>query len=247
MRIRKCLAVVGILCVVSLCACGGSIQSNFGWKERKQVLEVREWADAVEMLKKPDLKINGFNLGDEHMTVWYTIKDSHTVLESFAEFIESSNQFLAENPNYFGTEDFVITMRCVGGGPADDIVLSNRLIDEYFRLGELELDIEDTNELQYLYIEIRNGFYKGVEHDEVKVDVPVLLLDRELREIRNQEEFDISFLDYFVNLEYVIINIQGDETYDYTVLKERIEEQVPDCKVYIMDNGEPLVKEEENK
>ena len=126
-------------------------------------------------------------------------------------------------------------------------MLSNRLIDEYFRLGELELDIEDTNELQYLYIDIRYGFYKGVEHDEVKVDVPVLLLDRELREIRNQEEFDISFLDYFVNLEYVIINIQGDETYDYTVLKERIEEQVPDCKVYIMDNGESLVKEEENR
>ncbi len=247
MKIRKIIAIAGVMCAVILSACGGSIKSSFGWKERKQVLEVREWADAVEMLKKPDLKINGFNLGDEHMTVWYTIKDNHTVLESFAEFIESSNQFLADNPDYFGTEDFVITMRCVRGGPADDIVLSNRLIDEYFGLGELELDIEDTNELQYLYIEIRNGFYKGVEHDEVKVDVPVLLLDRELREIRNQEEFDISFLDYFVNLEYIIINIQGDETFDYTVLKERIEEQVPDCKVYIMDNGESLVKEEENK
>lgn len=98
-----------------------------------------------------------------------------------------------------------------------------------------------------IFILKRNGFYKGVEHDEVKVDVPVLLLDRELREIRNQEEFDISFLDYFVNLEYIIINIQGYETFDYTFLKERIEEQVPDCKVYIMDNGKSLVKEAENK
>lgn len=36
MRIRTRLAVVGILGVVSLCACSGSIQSNFGWKERKK-------------------------------------------------------------------------------------------------------------------------------------------------------------------------------------------------------------------
>lgn len=35
MRIRTRLAVVGILGVVSLCACGGSIQSNFGWKENR--------------------------------------------------------------------------------------------------------------------------------------------------------------------------------------------------------------------
>lgn len=36
MRIRKCLAVVGILRVVSLCACGGSIQSSFGRKEERR-------------------------------------------------------------------------------------------------------------------------------------------------------------------------------------------------------------------
>ena len=36
MRIRTRLAVVGTLGVVSLCACGGSIQSKFGWKEERR-------------------------------------------------------------------------------------------------------------------------------------------------------------------------------------------------------------------
>ena len=242
-KTRLLMVLMGICSFLMLCACGGSLRSHFTWEDRKEVWSVKEWANAVELLEKDDLKINDFYLGKEQMTVWYTIEDNHTVLESFAEFVESSNQFLEENPDYFGTEDFTITMRCIGGGPTDEIVLSNRLIDDYFEFGELEPDIEDSNKLQYLYILIREGFYRGVRHENVKVDVPVLLLDRERLEIRDQEEFDLSFLDYFVNLEYIIINIEGDETYDYTVLKQRMEERVPDCEVYIMDDGEPLVKE----
>ena len=99
-----------------------------------------------------------------------------------------------------------------GGEPTDDIVLSNRFVDDYFDIGGVELDIEDTYKMQYLYIAIRNGFYLDMDNDQVKIDVPVLLLNRMWHEIRDQEEFDLSFLDYFVNLEYIIINIVSDGT-----------------------------------
>ena len=130
-----------------------------------------------------------------------------------------------------------------GGEPTDDIVLSNRFVDDYFDIGGVELDIEDTYKMQYLYIAIRNGFYLDMDNDQVKIDVPVLLLNRMWHEIRDQEEFDLSFLDYFVNLEYIIINIEGDEEFDYTVLKDRIEAKIPDCEFYIMDDGKSLVKD----
>ena len=246
-KIRWLMCGAGMCLIFVSGACGGSLRSKFTWEDRKEVRKIKEWADAVELLEKDNLKIYNFHLDEDKVTVWYTMKDYHMVLENMEEFIESSDQFLAGNSEYFGTDDFEITVRCVGGEPTDDIVLSNRFIDDYFDIGGVELDIEDTYKLQYLYIAIRNGFYMDMDNDQVKIDVPVLLLNRVWSEIWDQEEFDLSFLDYFVNLEYIIINIQGDETYDYTVLKERIEEQVPDCKVYIMDNGEPLVKEEENK
>ena len=134
-------------------------------------------------------------------------------------------------------------MRCLGGGPTDDVVISNRFINDYFGIGDLELDIEESNQLQYFYIEMQYTFYMGMENDQVKIDVPVLLLNRVWSEIWDQEEFDLSFLDYFVNLEYIIINIEGDEEFDYTVLKNRIEAKIPDCEVYIMDDGKSLVKD----
>lgn len=44
-------------------------------------------------------------------------------------------------------------------------------------------------------------------------------------------------------MKYIVINVDEPESDDYTVLKERIEEQVPDCKVYVIHEGESLVKD----
>ena len=70
------------------------------------------------------------------------------------------------------------------------------------------------------------------------MDVPVVLWDMGQREISDQEEYDLNFLENFHNLQDFVINFDSTQICDYTILKERIEEQVPDCEVYIVYEGE---------
>lgn len=76
-----------------------------------------------------------------------------------------------------------------------------------------------------------------LEMGKTKMDIPVVLWDMEWREISDQEEYDLSFLDSFSNLQYFVVNFDDiEQPDDYTVLKERIEEKLPDCEVYIVHN-----------
>lgn len=53
----------------------------------------------------------------------------------------------------------------------------------------------------------------------------------------------MSFLDCFSNLQYFVVNFDSTRVDDYTILKERIEAQVPGCEVYMIHDGKSLVKD----
>lgn len=78
--------------------------------------------------------------------------------------------------------------------------------------------------------------------DSKKLETSVLLIDWWRNDI-NQESLDLRFLENFVGLKYIVVNVDYPKSEDYTVLKESIEEQVPNCQVYILHEGESLVKE----
>lgn len=243
MRIRKCLAVVGVMCTVILGACGGERKSGFDRDERMQLRQVQEWADAVNILHREDMEIMHFGRGKKGMYVQYLAGGSE-LFENFGEMILASNEFLKEHPGYLLTDGYSVEIRCEGQTETDyEYIISNRLIETEFDVSGIEFEVEDTTDLQYFYMLRDRAFPENWTNIEHKLETTVLLIERE-RDIRDQKTFDVSFLQTFVGLKYIVINVDKPETDDYTVLKERVEEQVPDCEVYVIHEGESLTKNE---
>lgn len=242
MNTRKIIAIAGVMCAVILGACGGDRNSGFDREERMQLGEVQEWADAVNILHRKDMEIMHFGRGKKGMYVQY-LAGGPELFENFGEMILASNGFLKEHPGYLLTDGYSVEIRCEGQTETDyEYIISNRLIETEFDVSGIAFEVENTTDLQYFYMLQDGVFSENWTNIEHKLETTVLLIERE-RDIRDQKTFDINFLQAFVGLKYIVINVDEPESDDYTVLKERIEEQVPDCEVYVIHEGESLVKD----
>lgn len=127
----------------------------------------------------------------------------------------------------------------------------NMAFDRYM---STKYNLRETTRSNYIYMfnkfvrdEFGNKKIVDVKYTEVKFFYYHLINEKNIA-INTLETihtlFDISFLQALVGLKYIVINVDKPETDDYTVLKERVEEQVPDCEVYVIHEGELLTKNE---
>ena len=232
-----------ILCMYYLTdkiGCGGTARSSIDENTVKQIMHVQEWADAINLWQGKNLRLMSFKRTGLGIWIRYLDKEDAAV-KNLAEIAEASNQFVEENPDYFQREDYDLNIY-VGYGETD-YALSNHRPSGRFKMSGIDFEIEEDFRLQYFYVRGEQKMQQCLEMGKTKMDIPVVLWDMEGREISDQEEYDLSFLDCFSNLQYFIVNFDSTEINDYTVLKERIEEKVPDCEVYILHEGEELTGE----
>lgn len=245
---RKVLitAILSLCCVICFCGCGGHIERKFDREAREELKTVQEWADAVGILEKEGLEIYDFQKNSFGVWVDYLV-GGPTMIEDFSELITASNQFLEEHPDYFPRDDFQISFcGVVPSRLTNDFVLSNRLITDQFDISMIDINVEEGEKLQFFYMEMETAVLDVLRESEDKLEISVLLLDSWHGDIVNQATQDLSYLDCFEGLQYIVINIPFAEIDDYTILKNRIEEYVPGCEVYILDRGESLVKKDHN-
>lgn len=244
MEQKRIIAVVlSLCCVICFCGCGGRVKKKFDREAREELKTVQEWADAVGVLEKENWEIYDFSKTPYGVGVSYVV-GGPTVYDNFLELQTASNQFMKEHPDYF-PEDYEISF--YGVSPSRqcyDYVLSNRLMTEQFDVSCIDFDIEETEKVQFFYIEMDITSWEMLKAADCKLEISALFLDYWEGDIMDQETYDISCLDCFEGLEYIVINIQIAEIDDYTILKNRIEEHVPGCEVYILDRGESLVKKD---
>ena len=239
-RLRIMAVILCIYYLTDKIGCGGSPSINIDENTVKQIMHVQEWADAINLWQGKNLRLMSFKRTGLGIWIRYLDKEDAAV-KNLAEIAEASNQFVEENPDYFQREDYDLNIY-VGYGETD-YALSNHRPSGRFKMSGIDFEIEEDFRLQYFYVRGEQKMQQCLEMGKTKMDIPVVLWDMEGREISDQEEYDLSFLDCFSNLQYFIVNFDSTEINDYTVLKERIEEKVPDCEVYILHEGEELTGE----
>ncbi|MBP3487775.1 MAG: hypothetical protein J6K53_05205 [Roseburia sp.] len=230
-----------ILCIYYLTdkiGCAGTTKSRIDERTVREIQHVQEWADAIDLWQGKNLRLIEFQRTGLGMWICYLEKKDAAV-KNLAEIVEASNQFVEENPDYFQREDYNIGIY-VGYDVSYDeayYALSNCRPNWRFKMSGIDFEIEEDFRLQYFYVRGEQKMQQCLEMGKTKMDIPVVLWDMEGREISDQEEYDLSFLDSFSNLQYFVVNFDDiEQPADYTVLKGRIEEKLPDCEVYIVHN-----------
>lgn len=239
---KRMLIVVGMCIIVVLGACGGSIKQKSGWEARRQLKKVQELEDEVNFGRRKGMDIQYASVMSTGIYVNYLVEEEG-LFENLGEMIQASNVFLENHPNYLPTDDYLIWIYCEGSVVEEpEYIISNRMIESYFDKGEIEVVVEDTNDLQYFYMQCDDSLPRIQIDASKKLETSVLLIDWWRNDI-NQESLDLKFFENFVGLKYIVINVDYPKADNYIVLKERIEEQVPDCEVYVIHEGESLAKD----
>lgn len=239
---KRALILVSIGIIVFWGAFGGSIKQKSGCEARKQLKKVQELENEVNFGRRKGMDIQYANVMSTGIYVNYLVEEEG-VFENFGEMIHASNTFFKNHPHYLPTDDYLIWIYCEGKAVEEpEYIISNKMIESYFEKGEIEVIVEDTTDLQYFYMQCDDSLPQIKLDDSKKLETSVLLIDWWRNDI-NQESLDLRFLENFVGLKYIVVNVDYPKSDDYTVLKERIEEQVPNCEVYILHEGESLVKE----
>lgn len=241
-QIRKSVLIaIGMCMIVFLGACGGSIKQQFGWEAKKELKKVQQLEDEVNFCKRENMKIQSASVTQKGLYVHYIVKEEG-LFENFGEMTHKSNEFLKEHPDYLSQNDDYIWIYCEGTEVEEpEYIISNKMIEGYFDKGEIEFAVEDTTDLQYFYMQCDDSLPQVQIDASRKLEISVLLIDWWRNDI-NQESLDLKFFENFVGLKYIVINVDYPKADNYSILKERIEEQVPDCEVYIIHEGESLVK-----
>lgn len=243
-RSRIIAVMLCMSCAMGIIGCGGSPSINIDENTVKQIMHVQEWADAINLWQGKNLRLIDFQRTGLGMGISYLEKRDAAV-KNLAQIVKASNQFVEENPDYFQREDYDIDIY-VGYDEMDsksDYALCNHIYGGYFNMRGIDLEIEEDFRLQYFYVRGEQKMQQCLEMGKTKMDIPVVLWDMEWREISDQEEYDLSFLDSFSNLQYFVVNFDRARVSDYTILKERIEAQVPGCEVYMIHDGKSLVRD----
>ena len=239
---KRVRVIAVILCMSYLTdkyGCAGTVRSRIDERTMREIQHVQEWADAIDLWQGKNLRLIEFQRTGLGIWISYFEKKDPAV-KNLAEIVKASNQFVEDNPDYFQREDFMIRIYVEKG--RTDYVLSNQR-PRYFYMGGIGLEIEENFRLQYFYVRGEYFMQQCLEMGKTRMDIPVVLWDMEEGEISNQEEYDLSFLDCFSNLQYFVVNFDSTRVDDYTILKERIEAQVPGCEVYMIHDGKSLVKD----
>lgn len=242
-RLRVMAAILCMYYLTDKIGCGGTARSSIDENTVKQIMHIQEWADAIDLWQGKNLRLMSFYRTGLGIEICYLEKKDAAV-KNLAEIVKASNQFVEENPDYFQREDYDIDIY-VGYDDTDDkadYAMCNHILGGYFKMSGIDIEIEEDFRFQYFYVRGEQKMQQCLEMGETQMDIPVVLWDMEKYEISNQEEYDLSFLDCFTNLEYFVVHFDNPELKDYTVLKERIEEKLPDCEVYILHEGESLEK-----
>lgn len=222
--------------------CGGSIKKKTGWEAKKQLEKVGEWENAVNLSRREGMNIQYASVVPQGVYVSYRVKEEG-LFENFGEMLYASNEFFKSHPNYLPTDDDLIWIYCEGYTIEEpEYIISNKMIENYFDKGEIEFAVEDTMDLQYFYMQCDDSLPQVRIDASNKLETSVLLIDWWRNDI-NQESLKLDFFDNFVGLKYIVINVDYPQVDDYTILKERMEERVPDCEVYIIHDGKSLIKD----
>ena len=243
-RLRVMAVILCVSCLANKYGCAGTTRSRIDERTMREIQHVQEWADAIDLWQGKNLRLIEFQRTGLGIWICYLEKRDAAV-KNLAEIVDASNQFVEENPDYFQREDYDICIY-VGHDVSYDeayYALSNRRPSWRFKMGGIDFGIKGDFRLQYFYVRGEQKMQQCVEMGKTKMDIPVVLWDMEWREISNQEEYDLSFLDCFSNLQYFVVNFDSTRVDDYTILKERIEAQVPGCEVYMIHDGKSLMKD----
>ncbi len=239
-RVRVIAAILCMSYLTDKYGCAGTARSSIDEHDVRDMMHVQEWADAIDLWQGKNLRLMSFKRTGLGIWIRYLDKEDAAV-KNLAEIAEASNQFVEENPDYFQREDYDLNIY-VGYGETD-YALSNHRPSGRFKMSGIDFEIEEDFRLQYFYVRGEQKMQQCLEMGKTKMDIPVVLWDMEWREISDQEEYDLSFLDCFSNLQYFVVNFDRARVSDYTILKERIEAQVPGCEVYMIHDGKSLVRD----
>lgn len=217
------IAVLVLVLLLVSCFCTGC--TTFGHRTINE--EYKEWEEYLEISELEVLKKSYYSEEDGLIVLSFEHILDQGAVEELISLVSKHNEFIEENPNYFQDKKFIF------GGCNDQCTLIS-FSSYYTEDDSVALGRTDDDTLQYLTISYKI-MYNFNEISDLKVSVPVLIMERHQNSMPGKGEAFGEFLEIFPDTEQVIFDV-----YNYEKLEEKaafVKEILPEAEIYEANYG----------
>ena len=190
----------------------------------------KEWAEQIGLYSTEYAQTSCYE-ADNEIDGGFVNEGEIAAYKEACDIINAHNKFVEENPDYFPVDIKISFDNRFGDSVPWNSLFFNAYRDDIRIEWIQELGRQNTAKIQYMWIYLRDASNEIEKNDDIKIDVPVVILD-----FNGIKSVKYDFLDEFLNAEQVIINhYDHDGTYfDYDKEAEcqLIKQHLPNVKIY---------------
>ncbi len=225
-KIRHLVILTLFIVLISITACTRIIP----FPKHNIHTSYKEWAENIGLYSTKQVRVNCYE-ADDKISISFETEGEISAYKEACDIINAHNKFVGADSAYF-PDDIKISFHNMMG---DEVRWYSVFFNDWQSNPRIEwiqeLGRQDTAKIQYMWIDIDNSINEVNKSDDIKLDIPVIILDFD-----GVKSVEYDFLDEFTNAEQIIIfhcDSSGSLVdYDKEAECQLIKQHLPNVEIY---------------